>query len=217
MRRFPVAMVGLAALTLVPASSTAETYRFAAADTGKLPAGWSTAKTGAGEGSVWAVVADATAPSKSGHALAQTAAGPTQLYNLCVMGDSSFRDGEISVMFKAVKGNIDQGGGVAWRYKDADNYYICRYNPLEENFRVYYVKGGKRTQLATKQNLELPAGKWYRLAIKHVGNRIECSVDGKKYLEVTDDTFPDAGKVALWTKADAHTHFDNLEVHPTGK
>jgi len=216
MRHCIVTISGLVALTHAIAADPAKTYRFSGADVGKLPAGWTAARTGPGEGSVWKVVADNSAPFKSGHALAQMAEGPTQLFNLCVLDASSFRDGEISVMFKAVKGKIDQGGGVAWRYKDADNYYVCRYNPREENFRVYHVKGGKRTQLATKENLDLPAGKWYRLAIKQAGNRIECSVDDKKHLEVTDDTFKDAGKVALWTKADAQTYFDNLDVRPAG-
>jgi len=35
------------------------------------------------------------------------------------------------------------------RAKDADNYYIARWNPLEENLRVYFVKDGKQTQLAS--------------------------------------------------------------------
>jgi hypothetical protein len=30
--------------------------------------------------------------------------------------------------------------------------------------------------------------------------------------EVTDDTFKDAGKVGLWSKADAQSHFDDFKV-----
>jgi hypothetical protein len=218
MRRCTTVMtVGLIVLTPVLAADAARTYRFAGAEAGKLPAGWATAKTGPGEGSVWTVVADDTAPSKSGFVLAQTAAGPTRLFNLCVVDGSSFKDGEVSVTFKSIKGDIDQGGGVVWRYRDANNYYICRYNPLEENFRVYKVVEGKRVQLATHEGLDVPDGKWATLSIKQAGNRIECSVNGTKYLEVTDDTFKDAGKVGLWTKADAHTHFDQFRVTPAGQ
>jgi hypothetical protein len=31
-------------------------------------------------------------------------------------------------------------------------------------------------------------------------------------LDVNDDTFPGAGKIGLWTKSDAQTHFDKFEV-----
>ena len=34
---------------------------------------------------------------------------------------------------------MDQGGGPVWRYQDANNYYIARMNPLEDNYRVYKV------------------------------------------------------------------------------
>ena len=81
--------------------------------------------------------------------------------------------GEVAV--RSVGGKIDQGGGVVGRYVDADHSYVCRYNPLEENFRVYYVKGGKRTQPATKENVELPAGKWLTVSVTHAGDKIKCA------------------------------------------
>ena len=31
----------------------------------------------------------------------------------------------------------------------AKNYYVARFNPLEDNFRLYKVLAGKRIQLAT--------------------------------------------------------------------
>lgn len=215
--RCAVIVFGVVTAAAVGADEKTRELTFDKGDVGKLPAGWAAAKTGKGEGSVWKVAADATAPSKSGHALAQTAEGPSQLYNLCVVEGSSFKDVELSVAVRAVAGTIDQGGGLVWRYKDADNYYVCRYNPLELNFRLYHIKGGKRTQLQTREKLELPEGKWFTVAVRHAGNRIECSINGTKYLEATDDTFPDAGRVGLWTKADAQTHFDQLRIAPAGK
>ncbi len=35
---------------------------------------------------------------------------------------------------------------------------------------------------------------------------------GKKYLDVKDLTFQEAGTMGLWTKADAQTEFDDLTV-----
>jgi hypothetical protein len=216
MKRAVLTLAVLAAASPFLWAQKVQTFRFARDDAGKLPAGWTAAKTGVGEGSVWKVVADDTAPSKSGYALAQTAVGPRPLFNLCVADNSSFRDGTVAVAFKSVKGDIDQGGGVVWRYRDAGNYYTCRYNPLEENVRLYKVVDGKRIQLATHEGLDVPDGKWATLSVTQAGNRIACSVDGKKYLEATDDTFPGAGKVGLWTKSDAQTHFDQFQISATG-
>ncbi len=157
-------------------------------------------------------MADPTAPSGTGYVLAQTAKSPRRVFNLCVVEDSNYRDVEIEVCFKAVRGKIDQGGGVVWRYQDENNYYIARMNPLESNYRFYKVVNGRRTQLATKEGLTVRPGEWHTLEIKCVGNKIRCKLDGKTLLEATDNTFKKAGKVGLWTKADAQTYFDKFEV-----
>src|SRR5437879_6106286 len=136
---YATAAVALAVVALAAADDKKPLLKLSKDDVGKLPAGWKADKTHKGDGSVWNVVADDTAPSKSGFVLAQTAEGPEELFNLCVADDSSYQDVEISVAFKAVKGDKDRGGGVVWRYQDADNYYLCRMNPLEDNFRVYKV------------------------------------------------------------------------------
>jgi uncharacterized protein YfiM (DUF2279 family) len=187
-------------------------FRFSKDDLGKVPKGWTADKTGTGEGSVWKVVADDTSPSKTGYVLAQTAESPGALFNLCVANDTNYKDVEVSVAMKAVAGKKDQGGGLVWRYQDANNYYIARYNPLETNYRVYKVVSGKRIQLATKEGLDQPAGKWILVKIAQKGDAIECYLDGKKLLEAKDSTIQKAGKVGLWSKADAQSRFDNLEV-----
>lgn len=190
-----------------------KTITFSKDDLGKVPKGWTAAQTGKGEGSVWKVIEDKTAPSKSGFALAQTAEGPGPLFNLCIADDTRFKDVEISVAFKAVKGEKDQGGGVVWRYQDANNYYIARYNPLEDNFRVYKIVDGKRNQLATKEELKAAAGEWHTLRITMIGDAIACFLNGRKHLEAKDGAFAMAGKVGLWTKADAQTSFDQFIVN----
>ena len=216
MRSVVAVVAGLLVCPYVLAAEKAVDVQFAKADAGKVPAGWTAAKTGTGDGSAWSVVADESTPSGSGFALAQTAEGPNGLFNLCVLADSRFKDGKLSVAVRAVAGKLDQGGGLVWRYQDADNYYVCRYNPLEENFRVYYVKAGKRVQLVTRDVL-LPPGKWFTVSVSHAGDRIECSLNGTKLLEVTDKTFPDAGKVGVWSKADARSHFDRFQFTPVAK
>ena len=135
MRRIAVLLLVLVGAPLLGADDETR-FTFSRDDVGKLPKGWKAEQTNEGKGTVWKVVADETAPSKTGHALAQTASGPSKLFNLCVREKSSFKDGTLSVRFKPVRGKIDRGGGLAWRYQDADNYYVCRANPLESNFRV---------------------------------------------------------------------------------
>jgi len=192
-------------------------FRFTKEDLGKVPAHWKATQTNKGK-SVWKVVADDTSPSKTGFALAQTAENASSVFNLCVADDTSFQDVEISVAFKALKGKKDQGGGIVWRYQDANNYYVARMNPLEDNFRVYKVVDGKRSAEFQNAEVKIPAGEWHTLKVKMVGSHIECFLDGKKHLDVKDDSITKAGQVGLWTKADAQTAFDNFRVHAvTGK
>jgi hypothetical protein len=191
-------------------------YDFEGDKLGAVPKGWSVARTGKGEGSAWSVAEDRSAP-KGPKVLAQTARSPGPTFNLCVADGTAFKDVEVSVAFKPVKGKLDQGGGVVWRYVDQDNYYIARFNPLEDNFRLYKVVGGRRIQLATKEDLKAPAGKWHTIAIKMKGEQIECQLNGRKHLEAKDGTFTRAGKVGLWTKSDARTYFDDFRARAVGR
>jgi hypothetical protein len=177
-----------------------------------VPKGWTVTKTGTDDASKWMIVEDKDAP-KGAKALAQVFESPRPMFNLCVLDATSFKDVEVSVAFKAVKGQDDQGGGVVWRYKDADNYYVARMNPLEKNFRLYKIQNGKRSQLATtKDDIDAPVGKWHTLSVTMKGDAITCSLNGKKVIDAKDATFADAGKVGLWTKADAHTYFDDFRA-----
>jgi hypothetical protein len=200
-------------LTLGAASAfAAEPFQLdlKSAKVGELPTGWKSAKTHEGDGSVWKVIDDATAPG--GKAIAQVSPdGPKSLFNLCIAEETKFADVDISVSLKANAGKIDQGGGPIWRCRDADNYYVARWNPLEDNFRVYKVEKGKRTQLGTGE-VKLPADEWHIIRIIQKGGTIKCYLDDKLYLEVKDDTFSAAGKIGLWTKADAQTSFAEIKA-----
>lgn len=128
-------------------------------------------------------------------------------------GLSSYKDLDLSIMIKAVGGEEDQGGGPIWRCRDQNNYYICRFNPLENNFRVYYVKDSNRQQLASA-NIELQAGKRYHVRVTMRGSHIVCYLDGKELLNVNDETIATAWFVGVWTKADATTSFDDMIIQP---
>jgi hypothetical protein len=179
---------------------------------GSLPTDWVVAETnGKGIPAVWQVVADKTA-ADGAKAVAITKTQNTgQTFNMLIHPSISIGDAPFCVNVKALSGKEDQGGGPVWRYQDNNNYYIARWNPLENNFRVYFVKDGKRVQLASADVRVDPVA-WHTIAIDHAGNRIKASLDGRQLIEVNDDTFATVGKIGLWTKADAATAFDALQI-----
>jgi len=186
-------------------------YNFDSDPVGQLPAKFHSARTGQGSESTWAVMADPSAPSKP-NVVAQTSTDKTDYrFPLLIADEGSFRDVDLSVKFKAVSGSVDQAGGLVFRLKDPNNYYIVRANALEDNYRLYHVVDGRRRQFAGA-NFKVTPGVWHELRVEAVGNKLSCYYDGAKKIEATDDTLKDAGKVGLWTKADSVTSFDDLNV-----
>ncbi len=182
-------------------------------ETGSIPRGWKIAETsGRGTPATWQVVKDRTAPSASNVVAITTCKNRGSTYNLLMAERMRYRDLNIRVKVKAGTGEEDQGGGPIWRAKDADNYYIARWNPLEDNFRVYYVKDGRRKQLGSA-DVKTDPKTWHEIEINHRGTKIAASFDGKKMIELEDSTFSETGMVGLWTKADAATKFDDLTIY----
>lgn len=199
--------------TFAGSSKAEELQSFEQTTPGSLPQGWEVEATKqVGLLATWEVVREEGTPDGE-QALVLTNPNHAKrgTYNLCWTDALAFLDGELEVQLKGNSGKIDQGGGLIWRVQDKDNYYICRANPLEDNLRLYYVKEGKRHQIASA-DVRIPTAQWHELEIEHQGTHIECSLNDEKLLEVDDDTFLEAGGVGLWTKADAATSFDALEV-----
>ncbi len=172
--------------------------------TGAPPPGWTATKTGKGEAK-WEIVADDSAPSKP-NALKQSGEAT---YPVCIKDDTSIKDGFVEVKFKPISGKEDQAGGVIWRCKDADNYYISRANALEDNVTIYHTIKGKRTE-KKRIDTKVASGQWHTLRVDFKGSHFVVTFDGKKALEWDDETFKEAGKVGVWTKADSVTLFDDF-------
>jgi len=125
----------------------------------------------------------------------------------------------LTVRLKGVSGKHDQGGGFVWRFTDKDNYYIVRANPLEDNVVLYKVQNGIRTDLPL-----IDKGKTYGVSVSKLGNGwnsmklvvkndlFSVFLNDKEIFKVQDNTFEGAGKVGLWSKADAVTYFDDFEI-----
>ena len=114
-----------------------------------------------------------------------------------------------------MSGKVDQACGLVFRYRDENNYYLTRANALEDNVRLYHVVNGRRRQFAG-WNGKVAGQTWHTLAVEARGNRFQVHFDGNPVIDAQDDTFQEAGKVGVWTKADSVTHFDALSVKPLG-
>jgi Domain of Unknown Function (DUF1080) len=209
----PAEVNGTSAESTAPLQAAGQqlVYNFDSDSAGQLPQKFHSALTGSGREPKWTVMADSSAPSKP-NIVAQTSTDKTDYrFPLIIADEGSFRDLDLSVRFKAVSGNIDRAGGLVFRLRDPNNYYIVRANAPENNYRLYHVVNGRRSQFAGA-NLKVTSGEWHELRVEVVGNKITCYYDGNKKIEATDDTFKDAGKIGLWTKADSVTYFDDLKV-----
>jgi hypothetical protein len=187
---------------------------------GKAPKGFIFGLTGNGKPGVWVVRKDPET-SSAPNVLAQMDADPVSYrFPLCVYEGFIGEDVDVSVRYKPLSGKEDQAAGIVWRYQDPDNYYIVRANAVENNVVLYKVEKGRRTDLPLVGKgrtygvkAPIPSGKWGTLRVVAVGGLFEVYSNGVKLFEVEDTTFPMAGKVGLWTKADSVTLFDDLTIN----
>jgi hypothetical protein len=204
--KFAVIALFTAVLTAVPTGNIAmaETVNFDQDTVGKAPAGWVCSVTGRGN-ALWKVEADAAAPSKP-HVLRQSGVGD---FPICVKSATSVTDGYVEVKFKAIAGKEDQAGGVMWRWKDKDNYYVARANALEDNVSLYYTTNGRRSTIKYV-DAPVPKGVWHVLRVAFSGASIKVSLNGKLYIDLNDKHISGPGAVGVWTKADSDTAFDDF-------
>jgi len=167
---------------------------------GTIPVGWTNVSGN------WIVDQD-----DKGNFLAQIAENGGMSFNVAVFDEDILKDVELSIDIRAKRGEEDQGGGLIWRYMDSNNYYIVRFNPLEDNFRLYKVLNGQRIQLSSASGT-VPKGSWFNIEVVMKGSEVTCYLNGKKLIHKTDDTFVKPGKIGFWTKADAVSDFDNFNI-----
>jgi hypothetical protein len=193
-----------AALMVPAAAAHAETITFEDSRAGGPPAGWTCGSTGGGTPK-WTVAADAEAASGR-YVLKQSGKAP---FPWCVKQGTALADGIVEVKFKAIAGREDQAGGVVWRWKDGDNYYVARANALENNVSLYYTERGRR-QTIKYVDAPVAANAWHTLRVEFTGTQIRVMLDGNSYIELNDSHIAGPGAVGVWTKADSVTAFDDF-------
>jgi len=212
--------VWLVSLGLI--ATNAEVITFDSGPLGKVPPGWIVTMTHTGGVPRWEIRRDPTARTQP-YVFAQVSSDPTDdRFPLAILDHSAMRDGDVSVRLKPVAGREDQAGGLVWRYRDPNNYYLVRANALEKNIVVYKVVNGQRIPLnpnglpshssAVPHNVASNA--WLILKVSARGSHFAVFVNHRRILQVDDDTFTHPGKVGLWTKADSVTYFDDFRVYP---
>lgn len=186
-----------------------ETVNFDSTAVGRLPEGWIAGVTGSGSPR-WGVEPEATAPSAP-NVLKQSGSGA---FPWCVNRAVSIESGFVEVKFKPLSGRQDQAGGLVWRWKDGDNYYVARANALEDNVSLYYTEGGSRK---TIRYVDAPVarGAWHTLRVEFSASRIRVILDGRSRIELDDGHIAGPGAVGVWTKADSVTLFDDFRYGAT--
>ena len=213
-----VFLLGGASLPECRADETVKICDFEKNRIGSLPKEWRAGVTNADSLPVWQVLKRSDAPSGT-HVLAMKKPavkgglfGIGSVFNLCYCPNVSLKNLKATVSFRAVSGSEDRGGGIMWRVADDNNYYVARFNPLEDNFRIYYVKDGKRVMISSAA-VKLKKNRWHTMTVIQNGKRFEGYLDGKKFLSGIDGHIKAAGAVGLWTKADAVTLFDDFSLY----
>jgi hypothetical protein len=190
--------------SVLASAALADNVNFDDLKAGEPPPGWTATKTGKGDAK-WTIEKDDTAPSKP-NVLKQSGVAT---YPVALKDDTSLKDGFVEVKFKPISGKEDQAGGVIWRAKDSDNYYIARANALEDNVTIYHTIKGKRTE-KKRTDMKVAFNEWHTLRVDFKANHFTVTFDGKKAIDWDDETFKEAGKVGVWTKADSVTLFDDF-------
>lgn len=204
-------LLSFAGLALAePPETGSRTFNFDADTVGGRPAGFEFARTGQGSQGKWVVEADKDKPAN--HVLVQESTDPTDYrFPLAVVKEVSYKDVTLSVRARPVSGEVDQGFGMVWRYKDANNYYITRCNADEDNCTIYHAVNGRRRAFQNKP-IKVAKSTWHTLKLEAAENHFVVWFDGTKVLDATDETFRDAGRVSLWTKADSVIQFDDFTI-----
>ena len=126
-----------------------------------------------------------------------------------------FHDGEISMRFRLISGQLDQCAGILFNLKTNGDYLTVRFNGKEDNLVLWKFVSGKRSFVKRAPELNhLAMGEWHRMKIVVSGTQLRAYLDDNK--AVLEYTLPEpvSGKVGLWSKTDSVSQFADYVVTP---
>jgi hypothetical protein len=128
-----------------------------------------------------------------------------------------FHDGEISVRFKLVSGQLDLCAGILFNLKPNGDYLTVRFNGKEDNVVLWTFNKGKRSFVKRgSENVPLAMNQWHDLKVAIQGTNLQAYLNGKPLLEYTLAE-PVSGKVGVWSKTDSVSYFDDFTVTPASR
>jgi hypothetical protein len=123
-----------------------------------------------------------------------------------------FSDGEISMRFKIVAGQLDQCAGILFNLKSNGDYLTVRFNGMEDNVVLWtFNKGVRKFVKRGAENVPLTRNQWHTLQISVHGTSLQASLNGKHLLDYTLAA-PVSGRVGVWSKTDSVSYFDDYTV-----
>ena len=211
----PIVLVSFCLISLA-AQIAEQRIDFENDEVGRLPRFFTPAVTNDLKEGKWVVEEAERAPSGK-QVLAQRDAGDdADRFALCVYDSDKVANIDVEARLNLIAGKVDQSAGVVGRYIDRNNYYLARANALEDNVRLYAVVQGKPTQIGG-QPVTVDPKKWHKLRLVVSGRHFQVYFNDVMLFEVDDDAHRDPGQVAVWTKADSVTLFDDFVIKPVQK
>lgn len=160
----------------------------------------------------WTVVRDATA--KTGVAIEQAGVKSTEdQFPLAIYNPASLKNAEISLRLNAAGGKSNQGGGVAVRLSSPQDYYLVQPDAKRDRVLLSLVHTGVSDEIVGV-DADIASHAWHTLTVRAKDDEFVVSLDGVWVFTAFDRTLPRAGRVALWTRGDSVTRFDQIEIAP---
>jgi hypothetical protein len=211
------ALLGLIAVAVTAASgTTASTANqstgidFAANAIGAPPRDFEFGITGPGRPGRWITVNDASAVG--GVAVEQSDHDATEDRSaFAIYRPLSLKNFTASVHLKFERGTIPTAG-IAFRFADANNYYVLSANALEGRVDLWRVLDGKMQRIDGRE-AEVVSGHWHTLRIIAQADAFTVTFDDDWLFTVFDRTFNKDGRLGLWTEEDTLTRFAQFEIN----
>ncbi|MDQ2854733.1 MAG: LamG domain-containing protein [Acidobacteriota bacterium] len=123
-----------------------------------------------------------------------------------------FQNGEITIRFKIVAGQLDECAGILFNLKPNGDYLTVRFNGMEDNVVLWtFNKGTRKFVKRGSPNVPLAKNQWHTLQISVQGTNLQASLNGQHLLDFTLAE-PVSGRVGVWSKTDSVSYFDDYTV-----
>ena len=123
-----------------------------------------------------------------------------------------FTNGDISMRFKLLGGQLDQCAGILFNLKTNGDYLTVRYNKKEDNLVLWTFHNGKRSFVKKGvREVPLAMNEWHRMKISVDGTQLRGYLNDELLLEYTLAE-PVSGKVGVWSKTDSVSQFADYTV-----